>query len=58
MRQINESIRPNRQAGDAVSDFADFATAHVTSGLPVRAHQKTQNVRASVCGSAAALRSG
>jgi hypothetical protein len=38
--------------------FADSAAAHVTSGLLVRAHLKTQNVWASVCGSAAALRSG
>jgi hypothetical protein len=49
--------RPNQQAGDAVLAFADSATAHATSGLPVRADLKSQNVRASVCGSAAALRS-
>jgi hypothetical protein len=29
--------------------FADSASSHVTSGLPVRAHLKAQNVRASVC---------
>ena len=33
--------------------YADFAAACGTSGLPVRAHLKAQDVRASVCGSAA-----